>query len=167
MQFNCHRKPCRMLSCVAILCTHLRHRSRQFPSNLPLPPAWSGNRSPLYRSSPKGQHETQARAAAGHRVGAYHRARGSLAFDLLSGIANTGCGTGDVGSLQGNQFVPWFFSDSKKQAGAEAPAVFESGKGLYLPGQLAAQDARQAEDARTEQQNAAGLRNAPGCCHCR
>ena len=54
MQFNCHRKACRMLSCVAILCTHLRHRSRQFPSNLPLPPAWSGNRSPLYRSSPNG-----------------------------------------------------------------------------------------------------------------
>src|ERR1039458_5372416 len=48
---------------------------------------------------------------------------------------------------------------SKKKPEQKLRLSKQLGEGLYLPDQLAAQDARQAEDARTEQQDAAGLRS--------
>ena len=48
------------------------------------------------------------------------------------------------------------------KAGAGSSGFLKWGRVLYLPGQLAAQDARQAEDARTQQQNAAWLRSRSG-----
>src|ERR1019366_872013 len=48
---------------------------------------------------------------------------------------------------------------SKKKPEQKLRLSKQLGEGLYLPVQLAAQDARQAEDARTEQQDAAGLRS--------
>src|ERR1019366_4532205 len=51
---------------------------------------------------------------------------------------------------------------SKKKPEQKLRLSKQLGEGLYLPVQLAAQDTRQAEDARTEQQDAAWLRSRAG-----
>ena len=63
----------------------------------------------------------------------------------------------------GNPLVPWFFSDSKKQAGAEAPAVFLNWGRVVFTGS-ACGAGRQPSPRMPEpnSMNAAGLRSRCG-----